>query len=340
MVIMRRFKTNSACSSTTPSSRKSSSVSGLFKSVSSPTPPVSFNNKSTNEETGSIVTSTTITTSSSNSYQRNTVFSRYGRAINRSLHSGIGYVSGHYNSNNNSSTDNNNESTSLESQNNSVNASDGVGHCHLSVASSSSEAIQNANTSSKPPSSPKLPSRFKLSKNKVKSNSGSWYSTSKSCEHIKQGISCPGLLETTSSKNQNVPSSKETADHKHDQLDNKKSKIKINNSTVNKSNKNNRPMLIRQHSDEHQNALIEKVINESSKSSSQNKKDKTNKKAVASNSLSRTSVSKNTGKLRKMGALECLIPNDIVYEEGDNNKVVQYNDIQISCFLQIHLLTR
>ena len=118
-----------------------------------------------------------------------------------------------------------------------------------------------------------------------------------------------------------MPLAKET-DHKLDMASTSKpSKAKQAISSGTKSSKHNRPLLIRQHSDEHQNALIEKVFQEMSLSSSQSKKDKSSKKTVLSQTTGRSSSSKNMGKLRKMGALECPVPTDIVYEEGDSNKV-------------------
>lgn len=232
----------------------------------------------------------------------------------RSLHSSIGYMSGHSSSSNdaNENVDNaNTEDPNL-----------------LSVDAGIEALSLSGNVPTcKSPLSPKLPSRFKFSKNKAKSNSGSWYSVGKSCEEVKTGASCPGLLETTSyslpASKPTVPLAKETTDSKFEMTlaAGKSSKAKSTNSSGLKSGKHSRPILMRQHSDEHQNALLEKVLQESSKSHT--KKDKASKKGppLAVSASRNGSNSKNSGKLRKMVALECPVPNDIVYEEGDSNKV-------------------
>lgn len=307
---MRRFKTHSASSTTPSTSRKSSSVSGLFKSASSPTPPTNFLVNSTESTTTQTQTSTptpttsTTSTSTSTSYHQRSaaLFRNYGRALNRSLHSGIGYVSGH-----------NSHSQSHESDAYTDDQDDPALLC-----------VEDANsTSNKSPLSPKLPSRFKFSKNKTKSNSSSWYSTSKSRnEHIKQGASCPGLVETTSTTNNNGSNCTGHKNNENKQT-NTTGKPMLGKTKTSSNNGKNKPMLIRQYSDEHQNALIEKVIQEGNRSKSatanvSSKKEKGNKNQQTD---SRPTSSKQKSKLRKMGALECSVPTDIVYEEGDSNKV-------------------
>lgn len=304
---MRRFKTHSTSSTTPANSRKSSSVSGLFKSASSPTPPTNF------RSTESPPTSTTSTSTTSSYHQRSAaLFRNYGRALNRSLHSGIGYVSGH----NSHSHEDDNEDGGDESS--------GL----LTV----DDNHTGATSSTKSPLSPKLPSRFKFSKNKTKSNSCSWYSTSKNRNEFKQGASCPGLLESSGSANNkdgNAESGKRTSTGSSKPSLGKLKSSSSSSTQASSCSKQSRPMLIRQHSDEHQNALIEKVHHESSKPSSapvghkdSKSKDKSNKNKTQNEQKSILKHKSNAGKLRKMGALECPVPTDIVYEEGDSNKVL------------------
>ena len=317
MLIMRRFKTNSASSSTTTSStsRKSSTVSGLFKSASSPTPPTDFrqNSSTSSGETG---LQPAPQQPPVEKLSRSTALFRYGRAINRSLHSALG---------NNNTNSSNETSTSNETAESS---------CQIAGSASSNARLLTAGSNvtefvPKSPVSPKMPSRFKFSKNKVKSNSGLWYSSAnttntKSIEPIKPGASCPGLLETDTYKSEpKVPSNHNIDLSPIVVSGTTRSKLKNSNSSSSNSSsgsKPTRPLLIRQHSDEHQNALIEKAMQESSKSTS--KKDKKSSSTTTTSSH-RTLSNKNVGKLRKMGALECpVVPNDIVFEEGDNNKVL------------------
>ncbi|KAI2806402.1 Ras protein-specific guanine nucleotide-releasing factor [Blomia tropicalis] len=222
-------QTNSASSSTTTSStsRKSSTVSGLFKSASSPTPPTDFrqNSSTSSGETG---LQPAPQQPPVEKLSRSTALFRYGRAINRSLHSALG---------NNNTNSSNETSTSNETAESS---------CQIAGSASSNARLLTAGSNvtefvPKSPVSPKMPSRFKFSKNKVKSNS---------------------------------------------------------------------------------------AMQESSKSTS--KKDKKSSSTTTTSSH-RTLSNKNVGKLRKMGALECpVVPNDIVFEEGDNNKCidnVHFNDL-------------
>lgn len=298
MVIMRRFKTNSASSSAS-SSRKSSasSVGGLFKSASSPTPPTNFstsidNSASTSSAVTSVSTTSTTTTSTSSSSKNNTVLFRYGRAINRSLH----YVSG------GGSHSHDGDADKADHHDNQSNGS------HLKVGDNSGQ-----DAAPKSPLSPKLPSRFKFSKNKSKSSSATTLRSKSGEGQLLDPANVPStsnavpFLDSHSSKSSSKSASKT-----------------ISKSASSSSSRSGRPLLIRQHSDEHHHVLIEKVLQEGK---DHGKKDKKEKAAKISKSAS--SSSKNVGKLRKMAALESITSchhhqsaADIVYEEGDSNKVL------------------
>lgn len=319
MVIMRRFKTHSASSTTNQSSslsssRKSSSVTGLFKSASSPTPPTNFVSNSSTESPPPAATSY---------HQRSAALIRsYGRAINRSFQSSIGYMSGHGSSNHQNSSEN------------SLDIPD-TGPDGLLVVDTNANSTGNVASSSggiKSPLSPKLPSRFKFSKSKSKSREEQLNTVAKQ-EVSTVCLPSKVAKNSTSNSHNKVPSNDAKNNDKTDTNNVKpvirtvktKQQIPLSSTKTNQKN-NKKPILIRQHSDEHQLTLLERAYLPQSAAQPGHKKssdDVTNKSSNVATKKDKTSnKTKSTGKLRKMVALEISVPNDIVYEEGDSNKVV------------------
>nr|XP_027204106.1 ras guanine nucleotide exchange factor Y-like isoform X3 [Dermatophagoides pteronyssinus] len=389
MVIMRRFKTHSASSTGNPSSsssssssRKSSSVSGLFKSASSPTPPTCF---STNNNAESLTTTNSCNSGTSTSYhQRSAALIRsYGRAINRSFQSGIGYMSGHGGNSNHQHHHSSESNNSLD-----VPESDIIGSSNLLDADISPNINNNNSSNSsgqsgggvggvgslKSPLSPKVPSRFKFSKSKAKSKEDPQQNQG----NIPETGSCPILIsetqQTSHNNNNNVPLKRNESDKTEiskPKISTVKTKYKTTTTSLSSSsssmtkNQSSKPMLIRQHSNENLNILLEcshqqQSSNDSSsslmstghKSSDRSNKQqqqqqqsfqshhtkKESKTFTTSGSSYNTNNSyvtnktkkQSVGKLRKMIAMEIAIPNDIVFEEGDSNKCidnVHFNDL-------------
>lgn len=323
MVIMRRFKTHSASSTTNQSSslsssRKSSSVTGLFKSASSPTPPTNFVSNSSTESPPPAATSY---------HQRSAALIRsYGRAINRSFQSSIGYMSGHGSSNQQNSSEN------------SLDIPD-TGADGLLVVDTNASTTGNVASSSgggiKSPLSPKLPSRFKFSKSKSKSREEQLNTVAK--QELSAACLPSKVAKNATANNHNKVPLNDAKNNETAETNNVKPVIRTvktkqqtpltSTKTLNQKN-NKKPILIRQHSDEHQLALLERAyLPQSAAQQGQGKKssdDVTNKlsNATTKKDKSSSNKTKSTGKLRKMVALEIAVPNDIVYEEGDSNKVV------------------
>ncbi len=254
--------------------------------------------------------------------------------------SGGGSHNHNHNSHNHSSTSNSNSSSHDGND-----GTEGDDHQHLKVndgsggsQESSSSATSTTSSSTVPlllksPLSPKLPSRFKFSKHKSGSKSANANLRSKSGE----GETAPLLLNenggqpSTSSAANDQPLHSGFFSRSNEKASNKaNSKAKSASAVANGSSR--RPMLIRQQSDEHQQALQEKVrqqenggpLSGAGKVAAKGKGDKTAGKTGSGKSVA-VSGSKNVGKLRKMAALGSTTnshqPSDIVYEEGDSNKV-------------------
>lgn len=247
---------------------------------------------------------------------------------------------GSHNHNHNHSSTSNSNSSSHDGND----GTEGDDHQHLKVndgsggsQESSSSATSTTSSSTVPlllksPLSPKLPSRFKFSKHKSGSKSANAANLrSKSGE----GETAPLLLNenggqpSTSSAANDQPLHSGFFSRSHEKAS-KQANSKAKSAVANGSSR--RPMLIRQQSDEHQQALQEKVrqqenggpLSGGGKVAAKGKGDKAAGKTGSGKSAA-ASGSKNVGKLRKMAALGSTTnshqPSDIVYEEGDSNKV-------------------
>lgn len=361
VIIMRRFKTHSSSSTTnaSASNRKPSSVSGLFKSASSPTPPSNFNynitNDVNNESNSNSNSDSAVIVDKLNSHgvllqenppsasvsyhQRSAALIRsYGRAINRSLQYGIGYMSGHQSGSHQSSETQN--SVDMSEMN------------LLDVVVANDQSNHNQSEPSKSPSSPRLQSRFKFTKSKTKS---------KNEEADLQG-------SNTEQRHQNESTDSNTIDHhQHSNDDGCSCKKKVPfkaNATESSQSKCTKVMNLtadnieRKHS---KNVDSFKSIASSGLATNPNETDRTDGHPYASDASKldriddvknsrKQSISPNKSvivshddhhhshhsngkkdkhsskkqsvwKLKKMIAMEINVPNDIVYEEGDNNKV-------------------
>lgn len=353
---------------TTTGEGRSGMTGLLFKSASSPTPPTDeymqtlqtctlLTRQST--DTGITITATTASAeppptpkspsptpnatqaaaaarpekSASAGSRSGQLLRNYGRAINRSFHTGITYVSG----GGGGGSDSKNKAPDCDpfkiddsallsvggaDQGNGTLSQNNGGSPHSPTASSSSAPPAPSSSPSKSSLSPKMPSRFMFSKNKAKSSSGSWYSSGKSKQEqhpFKQGSSCPGWLESEPCLSPNDVQAATTSTDKPKNSSNKKAE-KLKSSKQSKSN--SRPLLMRQQQDEHSNVLIEKALSADSNHSQLSE--------LSSNvGVKQKSNKSNMSKLRKMCALDSSVvtatppppPTDIVFEEGTSNKV-------------------